>query len=353
MGNIKMSYLRIKRYKGREYYFWEVPKRYAGFKPLHEPLGKDREKALYRHALLLRSFNDWRRGVVHQRHEQGTVAWLIEQYLKDERHTSKAPGTRVYNERNAGILKDLIGDKMAVDITRQHARQLYQAFAENPRKAQSFVAVARLVFNLGHDLGMVEKNPFSSLNVKTPPPREEVWEQAQIEAVQMKAVEQGMPSVALAVQLAVNTGQRPGDLRNLTWNRYTGTHINLRQSKTGVWVSVPVLPELKIMLDKADRKAPHILICEDTGRPYDKDMLPKKFRKLCREAGIADNMQFRDFRRTTVVRLGQVGCRVYEIAAITGHAMKSVHSILATYMPMNSEFAESAILQLSKVGKKE
>jgi integrase len=44
----------------------------------------------------------------------------------------------------------------------------------------------------------------------------------------------------LRLLLALWTGQRQGDLLRLPWSAYDGTHIRLRQGKTGTRVVIPV-----------------------------------------------------------------------------------------------------------------
>ena len=44
------------------------------------------------------------------------------------------------------------------------------------------------------------------------------------------------PYLRLAMLLAINTGQRQGDLLRLPWSAYDGTHIRLRQRKTGAYL---------------------------------------------------------------------------------------------------------------------
>jgi hypothetical protein len=56
---------------------------------------------------------------------------------------------------------------------------------------------------------------------------------------------------------------------------------------------------------------------------------------------------FNDLRGTAVTRLALVGCTEAEIAAITGHSMRDVRSILdAHYLHRDPALAENAIRKL-------
>ena len=70
----------------------------------------------------------------------------------------------------------------------------------------------------------------------------------------------------LALMLALWTGQRQGDLLRLAWSAYDGTHIRLRQSKTGRRVVIPVGAPLKAMLDVTPRVSP-VVVTTSEGRP--------------------------------------------------------------------------------------
>ena len=54
-----------------------------------------------------------------------------------------------------------------------------------------------------------------------------------------------------------------------------------------------------------------------------------------------------DLRGTAVTRLAMVGCSEAEIATLTGHSLRDVHSILdAHYLNRDQSLAESAIRKL-------
>ena len=58
---------------------------------------------------------------------------------------------------------------------------------------------------------------------------------------------------------------------------------------------------------------------------------------------------FNDLRGTAVTRLALVGCTEAEIAAITGHSLRDVRSILdAHYLHRDPALADSAITKLER-----
>lgn len=64
---------------------------------------------------------------------------------------------------------------------------------------------------------------------------DKLWGEAEIAALLAVA----SPDIRLALVLALWTGQRQGDLLRLPWSSYDGSHLRLRQSKTGRRIAMP------------------------------------------------------------------------------------------------------------------
>jgi integrase len=151
----------------------------------------------------------------------------------------------------------------------------------------------------------------------------------------------------LPLMLGLWTGQRQGDLLRLTWAAYDGTHIRLRQGKTGVSVSVLVGAPLKAMLDTAERVSPVILTNSD-GIPWTAGGFHSSWRKACAAAGVS-GVTFNDLRGTAVSRLALVGCTEAEIATVSGHSLRDVRSILdAHYLHRDPALGDGAIRKLER-----
>ena len=126
----------------------------------------------------------------------------------------------------------------------------------------------------------------------------------------------------LPLLLALWTGQRQGDLLRLPWSGYDGTHIRLRQSKTGARVVIPVGVPLKAVLDTTPKRSTIILTNGD-GKPWSSDGFRASWRKACKSAGVV-GVTFNDLRGTAVTRLALAECTEAEIATITGHSLRGV-----------------------------
>ena len=151
----------------------------------------------------------------------------------------------------------------------------------------------------------------------------------------------------LPLLLALWTGQRQGDLLRLPWSAYDGTRIRLRQSKTGTPVSFKAGAPLKAALDATPKRSTIILTNSD-GKPWTSDGFRASWGKACKAAGVV-GVTFHDLRGTAVTRLALVGCTEAQIAAITGHSLRDVCSILdANYLHRDPALADAAITKLER-----
>jgi integrase len=149
----------------------------------------------------------------------------------------------------------------------------------------------------------------------------------------------------LAFLLALWTGQRQGDLLVLPWSAFDGTHIRLRQSKTGVSVIIPVAAPLKAALDATPRCSGIILLSSD-GRPWTSHGFSSSWRKACKKAGVTD-VTFNDLRGTFVTRAAIAGGTEPEIAAVTGHTLRGLRAILDTnYLHRDPALGENLFKKL-------
>lgn len=150
-----------------------------------------------------------------------------------------------------------------------------------------------------------------------------------------------------ALIIALHTGQRQGDILRLAWTNYDGAALTLRQGKSrrggkpGPIVTVPCTAALRRMLDGLPRSAAVILTTK-TGRPWKKRYFAREWEAATEAAGITD-LHFHDLRGTAITMLAEAGSQVPQIAAITGHSLKTVTTILETYLSRTRALAEQAI----------
>ncbi|MGI9405477.1 MAG: tyrosine-type recombinase/integrase [Hyphomicrobiaceae bacterium] len=201
--------------------------------------------------------------------------------------------------------------------------------------------LARII-KIAYDEGMVSVNHAARIgSVYKADRSENIWEDHHIESFLAKA----SPEIAFALRLALDSGQRQRDLINLTWNAYKNGALHLRQSKTKRRVAVPVTRLLAEELEKARRGDSLVILLNSRGLPWTQSGFQSSWHKTARAAGITDRT-FHDLRGTAVTRMGENGCTGPEIAAVTGHALKSVEKILDTYLARTERMARNAIAKV-------
>ncbi len=171
---------------------------------------------------------------------------------------------------------------------------------------------------------------------------EKIWEEQHLAAFMAVASE----PLRRALVLALETGQRQGDLLRLPWSAYDGIWIRLRQSKNGRPVNIPATRVLQGVLANTKPTAT-VILTNKRGMAWAPNAFRKQWGDACRKAGIT-GLTFHDLRGTAVTRLAEAGCSAAEIASITGHSMRDVGAILDVYLARTGKIALAAIAKLER-----
>jgi integrase len=343
MGTVKVSipYFRT----APSGYYWEPSIRLRRLGCTPEPLGKDLGLALARAKALNAEAAAGKPDVGQVR--PGTVTWLIRQWQASPAWDALANDTKQSYSMSFKAIEAWCGEYPPRAVTRKAIKAWQRGLIENRSRAIANIVLTRLhkIMEMARDEGLIEINPASRLGLRKVGGNREPWTRDEIDAVRSSAIEMGRPSVALAVLLAANLGQRESDILKLSRSRYdaaTGI-FDIVQQKTRRRIGVPATIELRAFLDAAPTISPVFVISEATGAPYGRGTFQNLFRRVRRAAGLPDERHFRDLRHTMATMLGEAGCTDEEIRAITGHADRAV---VARYVRPNTAMAENAIAKL-------
>lgn len=270
-----------------------------------------------------KAYNDlidsWKSGGVERMLEereakrQGyTVQELVNEYHSSRYYLRLARSTR---QSYDSALKAALGTKLdgikfglmkARMVRRRDADALYDALYSNsgPAMAKLCVAVLTRVFSLAAlTWEWVDKNPFHRMETDILPSREAEWTTDQIKAFFDAATAHRCRSVGLLAVLAFDLMQRPVDIRLLKWDeglRQTadGYEAFIQQTKTSAKVWVPLSDFSIPMVKETFRYSPYVCGNERTRDPWTGPRLTAVARQIMRVAGIPDDLQIRDLRRT-------------------------------------------------------
>lgn len=285
--------------------------------------------------------------------DKGTLAGLIRGFerttsWRDLAESTKKEYRRVFRfwEVKFGTLP-LVA--LATKSFRRDVLQWHSEFAETkPREADNRVTILARVLSWASRDDDLERNVLDTFKRAYSADRsDQIWLPEHVTAF-LDAAGQEM---ALAMILALHTGQRQADVLRMAWTNYDGERITLRQGKSGRRVVIPCTAALKATLDSMPRRGALILTTK-TGRAFKKRYFAQMWDEAYEAASLPVNgegkpeLHFHDVRGTTVTMLFEAGCSVAETASITGHAMRRAQEILDRYLSRTAVLAESAIAKL-------
>ena len=281
---------------------------------------------------------------------RGTLLSVLQQYQASEDFAGLAESTRHGYIGLVRRIEQAFGDFPLSALTDRRTRGVFMSWRDRysvnsgRRQADYAWTVLARILSWGLDRGLVLANPCErGGRLYRGTRREIVWSAAD-EAL---FLERAPAQLHLPLLLALWTGQRQGDLLRLPWSAYDGTHIRLRQGKTGARVVIPVGARLKAALDATPKLSPLILVKRD-GKPWTSAGFQTSWCRACKRVGLI-GLTYHDLRGTAVTRLAIAGATEAEIATIPGHSLRSVRAILdAHYLARDPALAQSAIAKLER-----
>jgi integrase len=281
--------------------------------------------------------------ILVERHA-GTFNGLIRDYTLSPEFAKRADSTQKEYRRMLIKAEAQFGDMSLAALEDPSVRHDFMSWratvARNSgeREADNRLSVISAMLSWAKENGRVFSNHVTGFRRLHSADRSElIWLPEHIEAFMRVAPIE----MQRALILALHTGQRQGDLLHLTWCNYDGRFISLRQGKTGRRVELPCTNALKRMLDSLGRETAVILTTK-TRLPWKARYFKAQWEAATKMAGIT-NLHFHDLRGTAITMLAEAGCTTPQIAAITGHSLKTVTTILDKYLARTRVLAGEAV----------
>lgn len=145
---------------------------------------------------------------------------------------------------------------------------------------------------------VADKNPCASVERNPSKPRDRNVTDAEYAAVYAMHG----PRMQIAMDLALLTGQRQGDLLRLHWKQVTAEGVAFRQGKTGKRLMVTMSPALQAVLERARKQLPNLpreyVLRRRDGKPYSENgfraIWQRVMRKYKKQGG--ERFTFHDLR---------------------------------------------------------
>lgn len=273
-----------------------------------------------------------------------TLNGLIRDYTLSPEFAKLAASTQKEYRRMLSKVEGKFGDLPITALEDARVRQDFMAWRaevardSGDREADNRLSIVSAMLTWAKENGQIFSNHIAGFRRLYHADRSElIWLPEHINAFMTVAPIE----LQRTLILALHTGQRQGDLLRLGWSNYDGHFITLRQGKTGRRVEIPVTKALQRMLDGLDRNAAVILTTK-TQLPWKSRYFKAQWEAATKAANIAD-LHFHDLRGTAITMLAEAGCTTPQIAAITGHSLKTVETILEKYLARTRVLAGEAV----------
>lgn len=326
-----------------------------------------------------------------------TLAALVQDYLRSPRALSRAPATLQGYKADAAVLLQDWGDDRAVARMDRPAVYAWwrKRHASAPTYAGKLVRTLSVLLSHAELLGWREpnSNPCFRLGASGPAQRKRHASWSEFDALLGSAQVLGLPSMRLAIAMAVLTGQRPADLRAACVGDFREVSVtvetggtrqvwiwNLRRQKRGNVGSVPVHPDLLPLLRPAldGRTADErLLVDERTGAPLTENTMANRWEDVRARAsagpGAADLhahyagtallpdaalhpvpslldpvLQLRDLRRTFGVWARAGGALREDVGDVLGNTAGTDATLGEVYMPAQLLTAARAVAAIQR-----
>lgn len=303
---IELDYVHVVRSKGRIYTYY----RRNG---LSQRIKGEGGEWLANYNRVHKSFEGRQDDVV-----PGTLHDLIVRYQSSPDYKSLSPKTRKDYGRYLSYLGEKYGKEFVDEVPRAFVLKLRDKLSDKPRTANYVISVFRLLMQYAIDLGMRETNPASRPRRLKTGEGHRPWEEYEIKAFQKKW---GIGTrERVAFELALNTGQRGGDVIKMTRQQRKGGEISVAQEKTKERLWIPESAALTRVLDPWLKGHDHVvMLTTAAGGAFKVDYFRHTMRKAYRKAELPDDCTTHGLRYTAAIRLEELKCDEPTIQAITGH----------------------------------
>ena len=351
-------------------YYWNSPTwaRKRGYPTTSEPLGTDYAAAKSRCDTVLNpAFDSWRTGgksdaAAKPRALVGSFDWLIANYKADKKYAKRPARTRssydrAINDVAGYILTDgrRFGSLAVRSINAAAVDRLYEKLKIRadglPRHRSALLSMtvckrAWDVAHRNHATVVPVANPFKGIEIEYAPKKNKSATDSQLNIFVAAADADGSPSLGTAAMIAFYWLPREEDIfTRFSWSDYRPAekpdHVMVwhHKNRKSERVEVPLFdedgtrlwPEMMDRLERVKRTGT-LIVMRDTADPRKKTFLPwmtggrnpmryvqAEVRRICRAAGLPDDITFTSFRHGGHTDASDAGLTDAQMRGLGGH----------------------------------
>jgi integrase len=246
----------------------------------------------------------------------GTWHALVTEYLGSAQFKQLKATTQAENRREAERIRARWGKHPVNRLEPRHILKWQDELADTPGKANNMLACLKMLLTFGKRRGYTHRDPAEGVD-ELAGGSYRSWTDSEIASFEAKWPRGSRER--LIFDLALNTGQRRGDLAAMTRHHIDGDVIGVAQEKTGERVAIPMHPHLRASLAAFDSKGISLLQRTD-GTPLKVRELNQIFAAAVKAAiGKDSDCVLHGLRYSAARRLAEAGATAHEIMAVTGH----------------------------------
>jgi integrase len=252
---------------------------------------------------------------VSKRSGPGSVSAAIAEYYGSQAFRSQTGGTPALRRQILERFREQHGNKCLAALPTEFIVALLDTMA--PHAARNWLKTLRHFTRWCESRKLVSKDPTWGIKVKVPSSDgHHTWTEEEI--AQFEAAHPIGSKARLALALGLYTAQRRGDVVRMGRQHIRNGELSVRQEKTNAALVIPVVPELRQILDATPTGHLTLLVTK-TGKSYSAHDFSEQFRKWRDDAGLPPECTFHGLRKAALTRLADAGKTVHQIAAVSGH----------------------------------
>jgi integrase len=251
---------------------------------------------------------------------RGSLAWLWAVYRQSTAWLDLSMATRKQRENIMLHVLKTGGSEPLSRIDRKAILKGRERRAATPSQAKNFLSTMRGMFGWAVDTDLVRTDPTQGITTnKSKKPKSggfPVWTDDDIGMFERRWPRGTRERVMFDIFLY--TGLRRGDAAVVGKQHVRSGVISIETEKTGMWVTIPILPELQATLDAGPTGDLAFIANASNGNPLTKESLGNLFAEACKAAGVRKSAH--GLRKAAATNAANHGATVAELEAIFGWA---------------------------------
>jgi integrase len=251
-----------------------------------------------------------------------------------------------FGNRKAAQVTPLMVDNFRIKMKKVVSERTGKPFSGS--SINKMVSLARRIYYLAMDAGMVKSNPFARRGTfKEEPkghyiPDQEFWKIYKYLPDYLKPV----------ILVAYLTGMRRGEILELKWDRVNLSegYVDLTPDDTKTdeprriyFGSINELKDVFINADLKKKAGQELVFTKDDGSPVPKWYIQRLFKKACSKAKVSP-YRLHDLRHTFNTNMTKAGVDQVVVMKLTGH---KTNAMFLRYSHIDKEQSESAMEKLN------